>query len=174
MTAVSPLTYPLGLGAVAVGTSEYSMTGLFAATSTHLDTTSVLAGQLLTAFADTCAVAGPIRTTTAARRRQRRRLLVTALAVTATGHAAAAVAPTVPSLFIARVVTGLGAAVYIAGAASMAARLNEPEQLARAIGIAARRLTRGCGTPSDDRSLRGNPCVCGRTGGLTAGQDERR
>ncbi|GAB3449015.1 MFS transporter [Actinophytocola sediminis] len=134
MTAVSPRTYPLGLGTLAIGTSGYSITGLLPTISTHLHTTPALAGQLLTVFAVTCAIAGPILTI-ATRRWDRRRLLVTALAVTATGNVLAAVVPNVPLLFLARAVTGLGTAVYTAIAASLAAYLNTPERRARAIAI---------------------------------------
>lgn len=150
MTAVSPRTYPLGLGTLAIGTSGYSITGLLPAMSTHLHTTPALAGQLLTVFAVTCAVAGPILTI-ATRRWDRRRLLIAALAVTAAGNVMAAIVPTVALLFVARFVTGLGTAVYTASAASMAARLNEPKRRARAIAVVFAGLTLAL--------LLGVPCV---------------
>ncbi|MGH3757161.1 MFS transporter [Actinophytocola sp.] len=130
----------MGLGTLAIGTSGYSMTGLLPAMSTHLHITPAVAGQLLTVFAVTCAVAGPILTI-ATRRWDRRRLLTAALAVTAAGNVMAAVVPTVPLLFVARFVTGLGTAVYTAGAASMAAQLNKPERRARAIAVVFGGLT---------------------------------
>lgn len=134
MTALSPRTYPLGLGTVAIGTSGYSISGLLPAMSTHLRTPPAVAGQLLTVFAVTCAIAGPALTV-ATRRWDRRRLLVAALAVTAAGNVMSAIVPNVQLLFVARAVTGLGAAVYTAGAASMAAHINKPEWRARAVSV---------------------------------------
>jgi predicted MFS family arabinose efflux permease len=138
--SVSPRTYPLGLGTLAVGTSGYAITGLLPALTTELHASPALAGQLLTAFALTCALTGP-PLAHATRGWDRRRLLVAALTVTAVGNALAALAPTLHLLLAARVVTGVGAAIYTATAAVAAARLNPPDQHARAVSVVFAGLT---------------------------------
>ena len=140
MTPLSPRTYPLGLGTLAIGTSAYSITGLLPAMSANLDTSPAIAGQLLTVFAVTCALTGP-PIAAATRQWKRRWLLATALAVTGIGNTLAAVATNVATLFAARIVTGLGAAVYTAGAAAIAVHLNKPEHRARAMAIVFGGLT---------------------------------
>lgn len=138
--SVSPRTYPLGVGTLAIGTSGHSVTALLPAMSRDLHTSPGMAGQLLTVFAVTCALGGPV-ITAATRRWERRRLLATALAVTATGNVLAAVATSITLLLAARIVTALGTATFTATAAVVAAHLNKPQHRAQALAIVFGGLT---------------------------------
>ncbi|HEU5486005.1 MAG TPA: MFS transporter, partial [Microlunatus sp.] len=137
---VSARTYPLGVGTVAVGTSGYSLTGLLPVISRELGASASTTGQLVTVFALTCALAGPLLTVLT-RRWERRRLLVVALLVTGLGNALAAVAPNLEVLAGARIVTALGTSVYTAAAAATAAQINTPQRRARAVAVVFAGLT---------------------------------
>ena len=90
---MSPRTYLLALGAFAVGTSGYIVSGVLPAVSGQLDVSISTAGQLGTAFAIAYAIASPLLAAFTGRW-ERRRLLVVALLVSAVGNALAVVAPT--------------------------------------------------------------------------------
>jgi predicted MFS family arabinose efflux permease len=138
--SVSPRTYPLGVGTLAIGTSGHSVTGLLPAMSSDLHTSPGMAGQLLTVFAVTCALGGPV-IAAATRRWERRRLLAAALAVTALGNVLAAVAASITVLLAARIVTALGTATFTATAAFVAAHLNKPDHRAQALAVVFGGLT---------------------------------
>jgi predicted MFS family arabinose efflux permease len=122
----------LATGTFAAGTSAYVVAGLMPVLSASLDVSVTVAGQLVTAFALVYAVASPVLAAVTGRW-ERRRLLVAALLVMAVGNALAAVAPNYATLFAARMVTALGAAVYTPTATAVATELNPPERRARAI-----------------------------------------
>jgi len=138
--AVSARTYPLGLGTVAVGTSAYCIAGLIPELSADLAISPSRAGLLVTVFAWTCVVAGPLLATLT-QRVDRRRLLVTALLVTAAGNAIATLGPSFGWMVAARVVAATGTAVYTPAAIAMAADLNPPGARARSMAIVFGGLT---------------------------------
>lgn len=138
--SVSPRTYPLGVGTLAIGTSGQSVTGLLPTLSRDMDLSPGIAGQLLTVFALTCAAGGPL-IASATRRWQRQRLLVIALGVTTVGNVLAAVACGIALLVTARIVTALGASAFTATAASVAAHLNPPHHRAQALAVVFGGLT---------------------------------
>src|SRR5690349_4566541 len=107
---MSPRTYLLALGAFAVGTSGYIVSGVLPAVSHDLNVSTAAAGQLITAFAIAYAIASPLLAG-ATGTWERRRLLVAALGVSAVGNALAMVAPNYTFLLISRVISALGAAV---------------------------------------------------------------
>jgi predicted MFS family arabinose efflux permease len=138
--AVSVRTYSLGLGAFAVGTSAYCIAGLVPELSAHLAIAPGRAGQLVTVFAWTCVVAGPLLTSLTQRVDQRR-ILMAALLVTATGNAVAMLAPDFGWMVAARIVAAIGTAVYTPGAIVMAAQLNAPAHRARSLAVVFGGLT---------------------------------
>ncbi|HEU5184371.1 MAG TPA: MFS transporter, partial [Gemmatimonadaceae bacterium] len=79
---MSPRTYLLALGAFAVGTSGYIVSGVLPEVSRDLDVSVATAGQLGTVFAIAYAIASPLLAAFTGRW-ERRRLLVIALAVSA-------------------------------------------------------------------------------------------
>ncbi|TCO65505.1 MFS transporter [Actinocrispum wychmicini] len=130
----------LATGTFAAGTSAQVIAGVLPEVSAELHVSVTATGQLLTAFALTYAVASPLLAA-ATGRWERRRLLVVAMAVMAVGNALAAIAPNYVTLFIARIVTALGAAVYTPTATTVVTELNPPERRARAIATVFGGLT---------------------------------
>ncbi|WP_394622465.1 MFS transporter (plasmid) [Lentzea sp. JNUCC 0626] len=127
-------TWALALATLAVGTSGHAVTGLLPRMSADLHTSLASVGQLVTVFALTCALAGPVLAV-ATGRWERRTLLVAALLVAAAGNAAAALAPGFAVLAAARVVTALGAATATAVAVGLAAETTAPHRRARAMAV---------------------------------------
>jgi predicted MFS family arabinose efflux permease len=137
---MSPRTYLLALGAFAVGTSAYIVSGVLPAVSRELDVSVATAGQLGTAFAIAYAVASPLLAAVTGRW-ERRRLLVVALLVSALGNALSVVAPTYELLLGTRVLAALGAAIYTPAATVIATVLNPPERRGRAVAMVFGGLT---------------------------------
>src|SRR5882724_11646062 len=132
--------YLLATGTFAAGTSAQVIAGVLPEVSASLHVSVAATGQLLTAFALTYAVASPLLAA-ATGRWERRRLLVAAMAMMAVGNALAAIAPNYVTLFAARMLTALGAAVYTPTATTVATELNPPERRARAIATVFGGLT---------------------------------
>jgi predicted MFS family arabinose efflux permease len=137
---MSPRTYLLALGAFAVGTSGYIVSGVLPAVSRELDVSISTAGQLGTAFAIAYAIASPLLAAFTGRW-ERRRLLVVALGVSALGNALAVIAPTYEVLLASRIVAALGAAVYTPAATAVATALTSPERRGRAVAMVFGGLT---------------------------------
>jgi len=137
---MSARTYLLAAGAFTVGTSGYILSGLLPAVSRELDVSLSTAGQLLTVFALSYAVAAPVLAALTGRW-NRRKLLVVALAVSALGNILSALAPNYPLLMAARVVSALGAAAYTPAATLVATALTTPEHRGRAVATVFGGLT---------------------------------
>lgn len=137
---MSSRTYLLALGAFAVGTSGYIVSGVLPAVSRQLDVSISTAGQLGTAFAIAYAIASPLLAAVTGRW-ERRRLLVVALGISALGNALAVIAPTYELLLATRIVAALGAAVYTPAATAVATVMNPPERRGRAVAMVFGGLT---------------------------------
>ncbi|MEO6087197.1 MAG: MFS transporter [Umezawaea sp.] len=137
---MSARTYLLAAGAFTVGTSGYILSGLLPAVSRELDVSLSTAGQLLTVFALSYAVAAPVLAALTGRW-NRRTLLVVALVVSALGNILSALAPNYPLLMAARVVSALGAAAYTPAATLVATVLTTPEHRGRALATVFGGLT---------------------------------
>ncbi|MCS7483880.1 MFS transporter [Umezawaea endophytica] len=137
---MSARTYLLAAGAFTVGTSGYILSGLLPAVSRELDVSLSTAGQLLTVFALSYAVAAPVLAALTGRW-NRRKLLVVALVVSALGNVLSALAPNYPLLMAARVVSALGAAAYTPAATLVATALTTPEHRGRAVATVFGGLT---------------------------------
>jgi MFS transporter, DHA1 family, purine base/nucleoside efflux pump len=137
---MSARTYLLAAGAFTVGTSGYILSGLLPAVSRELGVSLSTAGQLLTVFALSYAVAAPVLAALTGRW-NRRTLLVVALVVSALGNILSALAPNYPLLMAARVVSALGAAAYTPAATLVATALTTPEHRGRALATVFGGLT---------------------------------
>jgi len=137
---MSPRTYLLALGAFAVGTSGYIVSGVLPAVSQQLDVSISTAGQLGTAFAIAYAIASPLLAAFTGRW-ERRRVLVVALGISTLGNALAVVAPTYELLLASRIIAALGAAVYTPAATAVATVLNPPERRGQAVAMVFGGLT---------------------------------
>lgn len=137
---MSSRTYLLALGAFAVGTSGYIVSGVLPAVSRQLDVSISTAGQLGTAFAIAYAIASPLLAAFTGRW-ERRRLLVVALGISTLGNALAIIAPTYELLLATRIVAALGAAVYTPAATAVATVMNPPERRGRAVAMVFGGLT---------------------------------
>jgi predicted MFS family arabinose efflux permease len=137
---MSSRTYVLAVGAFAVGTSGYIVSGVLPEVSRELHVSAATAGQLVTAFAIAYAIASPLLAGLTGRW-ERRRLLVVALFVSALGNAFAAIAPNYELLLASRVVSALGAAVFTPAATVVATVLNPPERRGRAVALVFGGLT---------------------------------
>ncbi|GAA2139051.1 MFS transporter [Glycomyces algeriensis] len=131
---------PLVAAAFAVGTDAFVITGLLPAISADLEVTTAAAGQLITVYALTYALAAPVLGALTAAL-DRRTVLLAALAVFVIGNAAFAVADDYAFAIAARIVTGLGAALITPQASAIAASIAPPERRGRYLAVVMGGLT---------------------------------
>jgi predicted MFS family arabinose efflux permease len=126
--------WSLTLGNFAIGTGMMIVPGILNELSTDLAASPAAIGMLISAFAMTVCIGGPLLAawTSAI---ERRRLLTAALALYAVMHLAAALAPDYSSLLLIRMATAIGAAVFTAQAAATAGLMVPPEKRGKAIGL---------------------------------------
>ncbi|MCT2592192.1 MFS transporter [Streptomyces sp. N2-109] len=131
---------PLALATFAVGTDAFVMAGLLPAIAADLDVGIPAAGQLVTVFALTLAVAAPILSWLLSAL-DRRKVLQLALIVFVAGNVATALSPSYPIALSARMLTAAGAATITATAASAAVAITPPERRGRAMALVIGGLT---------------------------------
>ena len=136
---VRPLL-PLALATFAVGTDAFVMAGLLPAIAADLEVSVPAAGQLVTVFALTLAVAAPILSWLLSPL-DRRKALQLALVVFVVGNIATALSPTYPLAWPARILTAAGAATITATATSAAVAITPPERRGRAMALVIDGLT---------------------------------
>jgi predicted MFS family arabinose efflux permease len=126
--------WSLTLGNFAIGTGAMIVPGMLNELTADLATTPAAIGLIISAFAMTVCIGGPLLAawTSAI---ERRKLLTAALALYAVTHIAAAFAPGYGTLLAVRIVTAIGAAVFTAQAAATAGLLVPPEARGKAIGL---------------------------------------
>lgn len=134
------LLLPLAVATFAVGTDAFVIAGLLPAISADLDVTVAAAGQLVTVFALTIAVAAPVLGWLLSAL-DRRKALQLALAVFVVGNIVTALSPSYPIIMVARFVTALGAATITATAASAAVAIAPEERRGRAMAMVIGGLT---------------------------------
>ncbi|MGB0872680.1 MAG: MFS transporter [Solirubrobacterales bacterium] len=120
------------LGGIAIGTSEFTPMGLLPDIASGVDVSITAAGHLISAYALGVVVGAPLLAVLCAQY-PRRALLVWLLIIYLVGNIASAVAPTYPSLLVARFVTGLPHGAYFGVAALVAAQLAGPKMRGWAI-----------------------------------------
>ncbi|GAA0491423.1 MFS transporter [Streptomyces olivaceiscleroticus] len=124
----------LALGMFAIGTDLFIVSGLLPAVGHDLRLSTAAAGQTVTAFAITYAIAAPVLAGVTSKV-DRRVLLFAVLLVFAVGNALSALAPSFAVLLTSRIVAGAGAALFAATASAVAARIAVPERRGRALAI---------------------------------------
>jgi len=124
----------LTLGNFAIGTGVMIVPGMLNDLGAGLGVTPAAVGMLISAFALTICVLGPLLAgwTSAI---DRRKLLTASLLLYAVTHLLAACAPGYATLLVARMVTAIGAALYTAQAAATAGLMVPPEKRGNAIAF---------------------------------------
>ncbi|KAB7839996.1 MFS transporter [Streptomyces mobaraensis] len=124
----------LALGMFAIGTDLFIVSGLLPSMARDLGLSTAAAGQSVTVFALTYAVAAPVLAglTSAA---DRKTVLVVVLIVFAAGNALSAFATSYAVLLLSRAVAGAGAAIYASTASAMAAGITPPERRGRSLAV---------------------------------------
>ncbi|WP_240613163.1 MFS transporter [Brachybacterium endophyticum] len=122
----------MGLGAFAIGTTEFASMGLLPQIARSLSVSVPQAGMLITLYALGVVIGAPT-VTIAAARMPRARLLMLLIALIGVGNLASALAPTFGVLALARFVAGLPHGAFFGVAALVAARLSPPGRRARSV-----------------------------------------
>jgi predicted MFS family arabinose efflux permease len=130
----------LALGTFAIGTDVFVVSGILPAIGAHFATGLDAAGQTVTAYALTYALAAPLLVPLTATLKQVRVVIVT-LAIFALANALCAIAPSYWALMVARVFAGAVAALYTSTAYALAASLAPPHRKGAALATVALGLT---------------------------------
>ncbi|WP_205825472.1 MFS transporter [Microbispora catharanthi] len=132
----------LAVGSFAMGTDSFVLAGILPQISGGLGQTVSATGQAITVFSLTYGVTAPFLAAFTGRL-PRKPLMAFALAVFVAANLASAAAPTLALLLVARVVAGLGAALYTPNASAAAATLAGPAHRGRALAAILGGLTVG-------------------------------
>ncbi|MGV9252848.1 MFS transporter [Streptomyces sp. NPDC003697] len=132
----------LALGSFAMGTDSFVLAGILPQIAGGLHVSTGAAGQTITAFALTYGLAAPFLAVLTSRL-PRKPLLASALGLFVLANLASAAAPNLALLLVARVVAGLGAALYTPNASAAAAALAGPARRGRALSMILGGLTVG-------------------------------
>ncbi|MFE2523367.1 MFS transporter [Streptomyces sp. NPDC059382] len=116
----------------AIGTDSFVIAGILPDAADSLDVPVGTAGRLLTAYALTYAVFGPVMATVTARL-PRRTLFLVGFAIFTAGNLVTAFVPVFAVALVSRAVAGLGGAMITPAAVAAAAALAPPERRGRAI-----------------------------------------
>lgn len=127
-------TLLLSAAGFTVITTEFLLVGLLPALARDLNVTISQAGQLVTLFAFTVAITGPFLTALLSRI-DRKRLFVGTLVLFGLSNTAAAFAPNVELIAIARLIPALALPVFWSLASETAVDLAGPERAGRAISL---------------------------------------
>ncbi|MER7081928.1 Predicted arabinose efflux permease, MFS family [Saccharopolyspora kobensis] len=126
----------LSLGALVFYTDDYVIAGVLPEIATDLAVSEGTAGQLVTVFSVTVALAAPVAAIAATRVR-RRTLLTAAAAVFTLANALAATATGFEALLVLRVIAALAAAAATPALFGLAAQLAPPERIGRYVAAVA-------------------------------------
>ncbi|WP_163873027.1 MFS transporter [Paenibacillus favisporus] len=114
--------YILAIISFLVGTSEYIVSGILDKIADSMGITVVAAGQLITVFSLTYAIATPVLMALTARW-DRRRLMITALGIFVVANILSFVLPGYELLLASRILMALGAGMVVVTALSIAAKI---------------------------------------------------
>ncbi|MEV1001327.1 MFS transporter [Nonomuraea sp. NPDC050202] len=128
------------MAAFAVGTDAFVIAGLLPAIAADLEVGLPAAGQLVTVFALTLAVAAPVLGWLLSPL-DRRKALQLALIVFVVGNVVTALSPTYLLAWLARILTAVGAATITATASSAAVAITPAERRGRAMALVIGGLT---------------------------------
>lgn len=132
----------LALGSFAMGTDSFVVAGILPQLASGLHVSQSAAGQVVTTFALTYALAAPVLAALTSRLR-RKPLMAVALALFVAANLASAAAPTLTVLLLARVAAGLGAALYTPNASAAAVALAGPARRGQSLSLILGGLTVG-------------------------------
>jgi predicted MFS family arabinose efflux permease len=124
----------LALGTFAIGTDSFVLAGILPQLSTGLDISEGAAGQVVTVFAITYAVAAPFLAVFT-QRVPRKTLIAIGLGVFVAANVAGAFAPTLGVLLATRIICALGAASFTPTANAVSSFLAGPARRGRALSI---------------------------------------
>lgn len=124
----------IALGAFAIGTEGFMLAGLLPAIAADVGVSISVAGQLVTVFSLTYALASPLLAV-ATGEVDRKRLLMASMSVFALGNVLAATAHGYGALLAARIVLALAASTFMPAASAYAAATATPERRGRALSI---------------------------------------
>jgi len=124
----------LSLGAFAIGTETFMISGILPGMALDLGVSVEAAGQLVTIFAFAYATGSPLIAVATASL-SRRNLLIGAMAVFAFSNLLAALAPGYAVLAFARVLLAIAAGTFMPASASYASMTNAPERRGRALAF---------------------------------------
>ncbi|WJI14478.1 MFS transporter [Pseudoxanthomonas winnipegensis] len=122
----------LAVAAFVIVTTEYLMVGLLPALARDLEISISAAGQLVTLFAFTVMLFGPVLTALLSHV-ERKRLFVVILLIFAASNALAAIAPNVWVLAVARFIPALALPVFWGTASETAGQIVGPQRAGRAV-----------------------------------------
>lgn len=122
----------LAVAAFVIVTTEYLIVGLLPALARDLGISISAAGQLVTLFAFTVMLFGPVLTVLLSHV-ERKRLFVVILLIFAVSNALAAMAPNLWVLAVARFIPALALPVFWGTASETAGQLVEPQRAGRAV-----------------------------------------
>lgn len=134
------LLYTLALGTFAIGTESFMIAGLLPRLAADLAVSVAQAGLLVTAFALTYAIGGPLLAIFTSGI-NRRTVLVGGMAVFALGNALAFFSHSYAGLLAARVLLALTAGLYTPSANALASAIAPPAQRGRALAIVSGGMT---------------------------------
>jgi len=130
----------LAVGTFAIGMTEFVITGLLPGIAADLDVSIPTAGLLVSGYALSVLVGGPIMTAAVARR-PRKPVLIALLAFFVAGNVLSALATTYPVMLTGRIVAALCHGAYIGFATIVAGDLVPPARRNRAIAAMLSGLT---------------------------------
>ena len=125
---------PLVLGAFAIGTETFMITGVLPNIAADLRASPAAAGGLVTTFALTYAFGSPLLAIASAGM-ERKHLLTLAMGAFALANVAAAFAPNFGWLLAARVLLSLAAGAFMPAAVAFATAMHEPARRGRAVAF---------------------------------------
>jgi DHA1 family inner membrane transport protein len=130
----------LAVGTFAIGMTEFVITGLLPAIATDLGVTIPTAGLLISGYALSVVIGGPIVTFVVARR-PRKPVLLALLTFFVIGNVLSALAPNYGTMLTGRIVAALCHGAFIGVATIVAGDLVRPERRSSAIGAMLSGLT---------------------------------
>jgi len=132
----------LAVGTFAMGTDSFVLAGILPQIARGLHASTGDAGQVITTFALTFAIAAPCLSAITSKV-PRKPLMAVALSLFVLANLGSAAASSLPLLLAARVAAGLGAAMYTPNASAAAAALAGPARRGQALAVILGGLTVG-------------------------------
>lgn len=132
--------FPLMLGAFAIGTETFMISGVLPTIAGDLGVSAAAAGSLVTIFALAYAVGSPVLAVATAGV-ERKPVLIAAMSVFAVANILASLAPSFFWLAAARVLLALSAGAFMPVATAVATAMHAPAQRGRAIALVVAGLT---------------------------------